>query len=130
MSRIDASSLEGVSGTVRVQSSISQAGGKIVPLSKSTPEVTALLNQRCAAVASGQYSSFVLAGRESLPAESGGWLMNPLIAAGMQPEPVIETGSSTREEPRRAEVLRGRPDETAALSLDAHLSTGKAGCGS
>jgi filamentous hemagglutinin family protein len=78
-SLVSASSQFGVSGTVNVQSPISQAGGKIVPLSKTTLETTALLSQRCAALAGGQYSSFVVSGRDALPTEPGGWLASPLM---------------------------------------------------
>jgi filamentous hemagglutinin family protein len=79
-STIDASSQFGVSGNVTIQSPISQAGGKIIPLSKTTLETVALLSQRCAALASGQYSSFAVAGRDALPMEPGSWLTSPLIA--------------------------------------------------
>jgi large exoprotein involved in heme utilization and adhesion len=79
-SLISASSQSGVNGTVNVQSPISQAGGKIIPLSKSTLETVPLLSQRCAALASGQYSSFLVAGRDTLPTEPGGWLATPLMA--------------------------------------------------
>jgi len=79
-SLISASSQSGVNGTVTVQSPISQAGGKIIPLSKTTLETTALLSQRCAALTGGQYSTFVVAGRDALPAEPGSWLGSPLVA--------------------------------------------------
>jgi hypothetical protein len=65
---------------VTVQSPISQAGGKIIPLSKTTLETAAILSQRCAALASGQYSSFAVAGRDALPIEPGSWLTSPLMA--------------------------------------------------
>jgi hypothetical protein len=68
---------------VNVQSPISQAGGKIIPLSKATLEMIPLLSQRCAALASGQYSSFLVAGRDTLPTEPGGWLATPLMALGV-----------------------------------------------
>jgi large exoprotein involved in heme utilization and adhesion len=79
-SLISASSQTGVNGTVTVQSPISQAGGKIIPLSKTTLETAAILSQRCAALASGQYSSFAVAGRDALPIEPGNWLISPLMA--------------------------------------------------
>ena len=37
-----------------------------------------LLTQRCAAQLNGQLSSLVVAGRDALPAEPGGWLMSSL----------------------------------------------------
>ena len=75
---VSASSQAGVNGTVSVQSPISQAGGQSVPLSKAALEATPLLSQRCAALAGGAYSSFVVAGREAVPTEPGGWLASPL----------------------------------------------------
>ena len=39
---------------------------------------TSLLNQHCAALADGMFSSFTVAGRERLPTEPGGWLASPL----------------------------------------------------
>ena len=79
---VSASSQAGVNGTVSVQSPISQAGGKIVSLSKSALEATPLLSLRCAAFEGGAYSSFVVAGREALPTEPGGWLASPLPLMG------------------------------------------------
>src|SRR5207249_7730623 len=46
-------------------------------------EAAALLRARCAAQVSGQSSSFVVAGRHSLPLEPGGWLPSPLALEGM-----------------------------------------------
>ena len=53
-----------------------------MPLSKSALEATPLLSQRCAALAGGAYSSFVVAGREAVPTEPGGWLASPLPIMG------------------------------------------------
>ena len=41
-----------------------------------------LLNQRCAALAGGEFSSFTVAGRDTLPTEPGSWLASPLVALG------------------------------------------------
>lgn len=80
---VNADSGSGVNGTVTIQSPISQAGGKVVPLSNTPVETPALLGQRCAALASaGQYSSFVVAGRDTVPTEPGGWLVSPLAEMG------------------------------------------------
>jgi len=80
---ISASSQFGLNGTVTIQSPISQAGGRIQPLGKTTLQATSLLNQRCAALAGGSFSSFTVAGRDSLPAEPGGWLSTPLTLTVM-----------------------------------------------
>jgi large exoprotein involved in heme utilization and adhesion len=86
---VNADSGSGLNGTVTIQSPLSQAGGKIVPLSQKPLIATSLLNQRCAALAGGQLSSFTVAGRDSLPAEPGSWLSSPLatLNAGAGPEP-------------------------------------------
>jgi hypothetical protein len=46
-------------------------------------QATSLLNQRCAALAGGEFSSFTVAGRDSLPTEPGSWLASPLYAANV-----------------------------------------------
>ena len=74
----------GVNGTVTIQSPNSPASGKIQPLGNQPLEATSLLNQRCAAVTGGHFSSFTVAGRDILPAEQGNWLASPLttLSAG------------------------------------------------
>ena len=79
---IDASSQFGQSGTVTIQSPISPASGKIIPLSQKPLIASALLSQRCAAVADGRSSSFTVVGRDTLPAEPSGWLSSPLALSG------------------------------------------------
>jgi filamentous hemagglutinin family protein len=77
-SRIEASSQFGQQGNIVIQSPVSPASGKIVPLGQKPLVHTALLSQRCAALAGGNASSFTVAGRDSLPAEPGGWISSPL----------------------------------------------------
>jgi filamentous hemagglutinin family protein len=111
ISVISASSQFGVNGTVTIQSPISQAGGKIQPLGKSPLQATSLLSQRCAALAGGEFSSFTVAGRDSLPAEPGGWLSSPLALA------ISESGGSTLTE-EDTHASAGQPaGETPLLSL-------------
>ena len=81
-SNISASSQFGVNGTVTIQSPNAPASGKIQPLRNTPLEATSLLNQRCAALAGGEFSSFTVAGRDSLPTEPNSWLASPLIAFG------------------------------------------------
>jgi filamentous hemagglutinin family protein len=88
-SLISASSQFGQQGNIVIQSPVSPASGKIVPLGQKPLVETALLSQRCAALAGGSISSFTVAGRDSLPAEPGGWLSNP-VALSM---PESEDGS-------------------------------------
>jgi large exoprotein involved in heme utilization and adhesion len=80
---VSASSQFGVNGTVTIQSPNAPASGKIQPLGKTPLQATSLLNQRCAALAGGEFSSFTVAGRDSLPIEPGSWLASPLYAAGV-----------------------------------------------
>jgi large exoprotein involved in heme utilization and adhesion len=86
-STISASSQFGVNGTVTIQSPNAPISGQIHPLGKSPLLATSLLNQRCAALAGGEFSSFTVAGRDSLPTEPGGWLTSPLAfgTAGFHP---------------------------------------------
>jgi large exoprotein involved in heme utilization and adhesion len=83
---IDASSQFGQSGTVTIQSPISPASGKILPLGQKPLIPATLVSQRCAALAGGNISSFTVAGRESLPAEPGSLLSSPLALSMLEPE--------------------------------------------
>jgi hypothetical protein len=80
---ISASSQFGVNGTITIQSPNAPISGHIQPLGKTPLIATSLLDQRCAALAGGQFSSFTVAGRDSLPTEPGSWLGSPLYAAGV-----------------------------------------------
>ena len=81
-STIRASSQFGVNGTVTIQSPNAPVSGQIQPLGKTPLIATSLLNQRCAALAGGEFSSFTVAGRDSLPTEPGSWLTSPLASLG------------------------------------------------
>ena len=85
-SLISASSQFGQQGTIIIQSPISPASGKIVPLGQKPLLPTSLLSQRCAALAGGNISSFTVAGRDSLPAEPGGWVSTPLALSMSESE--------------------------------------------
>lgn len=81
-SRIDASSTRGISGTVTIQSPGENVSGQLTPLSQQFSSAAALLAQQCAArVADGKFSTFVVAGREGLPVEPGGFLASPSLTA-------------------------------------------------
>jgi filamentous hemagglutinin family protein len=81
---ISASSQFGQQGTILLQSPVAPASGKINPLSQKPLIETSLMSQRCAASADGIYSSFTVAGRDSLPAEPDGWLSSPLALANTE----------------------------------------------
>ena len=75
---VSASSQQGPQGTVNIQSPVQNLGEQLTPLSQQFSSAAALLAQRCAArVADGKFSTFVVAGREGLPAEPGGFLASP-----------------------------------------------------
>ena len=69
-----------------IQSPISPASGKIVPLGQKPLLPTSLISQRCAALAGGNISSFTVAGRDALPAEPGGWVSTPLALSMSESE--------------------------------------------
>lgn len=109
---IDASSESGLHGTVTIQSPNAPASGKIQPLGKTPLQATSLLNQPCASLAGGEFSSFTVAGRDSLPTEPGSWLTSPLatLNAGM--------GLGVKAEGVRPVLRDEEPEgETALLSL-------------
>jgi hypothetical protein len=90
---ISASSQFGVNGTITIQSPNAPISGQIHPLGKTPLLATSLLNQQCASVAGGQFSSFTVAGRNSVPTEPGSWLTSPLAMAGVEPRLKAEGGS-------------------------------------
>ncbi len=75
---VSASSQFGLSGTVNIQSPVSNLSGTLATLSQRPLQAHNLLRQRCAAQVNGELSSFVAAGRDTLPAQPGRWLMSPL----------------------------------------------------
>ncbi len=79
---ISASSQFGLSGAVNIQSPVSSLSGSLATLPQQPFHARQLLRQRCAAQSGGQLSSLVIAGRDALPAEPGGWLMSPPMFAG------------------------------------------------
>jgi filamentous hemagglutinin family protein len=109
---VNADSGSGVHGTVTIQSPNAPASGKIQPLGKSPLQATSLLSQRCAALAGGEFSSFTVAGRDSLPTEPGSWLTSPLYAAG------VGEGQGVRGKGLEGMTLGASPaKETPLLSL-------------
>ena len=77
-SLVDAKSQFGESGRVRVQSSTSNLSGTVAQLASKPSEIQALLQSRCVALAGGEQSTFIVAGRDALPSEPGGWLSSPV----------------------------------------------------
>jgi large exoprotein involved in heme utilization and adhesion len=77
-SLVSASSQLGLNGTVTIQSPTSNLSESLGTLPSEPNQAHSLLTQRCAALANGQTSSFVIAGREQLPSDPGSWLTSPL----------------------------------------------------
>jgi len=81
-SLVSASSQSGPQGTVNIQSPVQNVGGELAALSQELSSVGALLAQQCAArAADGKFSTFVIAAREGLPAEPGGFLASPSLTS-------------------------------------------------
>jgi filamentous hemagglutinin family protein len=79
-SLVSASSQSGPQGTVNIQSPVQNVGGELAALSDEFASAAALLAQQCAArVSDGKFSTFVVAGREGLPLEPGGFLASPSL---------------------------------------------------
>jgi filamentous hemagglutinin family protein len=127
---ISASSQFGLSGAVNIQSPVSSLSGSLATLPQQPFHARQLLRQRCAAQSGGQLSSLVIAGRDALPAEPGGWLMSPPLFAGrgvtgtaqMPAAPSVESASEPLA-PVEQESDRGALLGHAAMDL-------AAGCGS
>ncbi|WP_300460419.1 filamentous hemagglutinin N-terminal domain-containing protein [Desulfobacula sp.] len=78
-SMIDASSSLGIDGQVDIRAPITHVSSLVSPLSKDFRNVVALLRKPCMArVHKGEYSSFMIKGRDSLPVEPGQFLSSPL----------------------------------------------------
>ena len=110
-SLISASSQFGQQGNIVIQSPISPAGGRIIPLSQKPLIATTLLSQRCAALAPGNMSSFTIAGRDSLPAEPGGRISSPLAL------PIAKEAGSAVTDANTSTSLSEPAAEGSILSL-------------
>ena len=86
-SLVSASSQFGLNGPVTIQGPTSNLSGSVGTLPSDPSQAQNLLTQRCAALANGQASSFVVAGREQLPSDPGGWLTSPIALAGIDADP-------------------------------------------
>jgi large exoprotein involved in heme utilization and adhesion len=105
---VNASSQFGLNGTVTIQSPTSNLSGSLGTLASKTQQAQSLVTQRCAALVNGQASSFVVAGREQLPADPGGWLSGPIALAGIDVERFGEgtvAEGTSHLEPRTSNLL-------------------------
>jgi large exoprotein involved in heme utilization and adhesion len=131
-STISASSQFGVNGTVTIQSPNAPISGHIQPLGKTPLIATTLLNQRCASLAGGEFSSFTVAGRDSLPTEPGSWLTSPLAfgSAGFSAGAIAEAGAQARviDPAHETTVLSLRQIAPAGFLTQAFAVDQPAGC--
>lgn len=82
-SLVDASSQFGLNGTVTIQSPTSNLSGTIGQLSSKPAPIHLLAQNRCAALADGQQSTFILSGRQTFPTIPGGWTPSPFTSLTM-----------------------------------------------
>jgi large exoprotein involved in heme utilization and adhesion len=119
---VSASSQFGLSGAVTIQSPLSNLSNTLATLPQRPLQAQQLLTQRCAAQGSGHLSSLVIAGRDALPVEPGGWLMSPLGSLAMD-EPGLRTPAASNG---AIELSQQRP-VTSEQGVDQHDSSVRRG---
>jgi large exoprotein involved in heme utilization and adhesion len=131
-SLVSASSQFGLSGAVNIQSPISMLSGSLATLPKRPLQVQQLLQQRCAAQANGQLSSLVVAGRDTLPSEPGGWLMSSmaLLAEDVPVSPPHPLPSDALVPSHQTMIVSGQLSERRTPSPQQGVTNWAAGCGS
>ena len=131
-SLVSASSEFGLSGAVNIQSPLSMLSGTLATLPQRPLQVQHFLQQRCAAQANGQLSSLVVAGRDTLPYEPGGWLMSSMALLAddgpvSQPSPL--TSDDLVPSPQTM-IVSGQLYERRTPSSQQGVTNWAAGCGS
>lgn len=119
-SLVDASSQLGVSGSVNIQAPVTNLSGAITPLSDNPVDAAALVRASCAArFASGNRSSLVQRGRDTLPADPGsGFMSGPLWASGGV---VVAVLAELDREPSRLmteDILASSQESQSVIRLD------------
>jgi hypothetical protein len=90
----------GISGTVDIQSPVTAISGTFAPLPETFLSAAELLGQRCAErLSRGQYSSFVVGGRDGVPRAPGSFLLSPLSPAGPTGSPARLQGKGLQAPP-------------------------------
>ena len=119
-SLVDASSQFGLNGTVTIQSPTANLSGTVGQLASKTNPPQVLLQNRCIALAGGEQSTFILAGRDTLPSEPGGWLSSPVAMehwTGEVPEEHVSRLMVRSRGWNTEPALVMSKDETTVLSL-------------
>lgn len=126
---VDASSQFGVHGTVSIQSPTSNLAGTVASLPSSMRQAQGLQTGRCAALANSQASSFLVAGRETIPTEPGGWLPSPVLMAEGPASPFAAPPSMTGARLAMADEIASLRRLTPAGFLTQHFAeAGTSGC--
>lgn len=107
-SDVDASSRFGLNGTVTIQSPTSNLSGTVGQLASKRNPPQVLLQNRCVALAGGEQSTFILTGRDTLPANPGGWQSSPVAIEHW-------TQENTEEHASGLMVRRMRPNQSPAV---------------
>ncbi|MDI3461807.1 MAG: hypothetical protein OJF50_000628 [Nitrospira sp.] len=118
-SLVDASSQFGQSGRVSIQSSTSNLSGTVAQLASKPSGAQALLQNRCVALAGGEQSTFIVAGRDTLPSEPGGWLSSALSMDHLRRHDAEHATGPTAKSvgPSGSPAMVVPVQETQALSL-------------
>ncbi len=129
---VSASSQFGLSGTVNIQSPVSNLSGTLATLAQRPQQAQNLLTQRCAAQINGRLSSFVVAGRDALPVEPGGWLLSPmtLVADGESAPQTQVAGGGTFERSHQDQEHSGSAFTILDSTSQRGVSNRATGCGS
>ena len=119
ISSITAKSESGLNGTVLIQSPTSNLSGTVGQLVSKISPPQVLLQNRCVALASGGQSTFLLAGRDTLPTEPDGWLNSPVSMEHMTGEATEQASSLTVQSKslNRLSAMTEKKDNTNILSL-------------
>ncbi len=127
---VNASSQFGLSGTVNIQSPLSSLSGTLAILPQRPLQAQNLLTQRCAAQANGQLSSLVVAGRDTLPVEPGGWLMSPMaLMADDAPAPQAHPGTGYSLNPlHQGQALAAPLSDQLGSLPQRHFTDWSSGC--
>lgn len=132
-SLVSASSEFGLNGTVTIQNPTSNLSESLGPLPSSMLEQQALQAQRCAASYGGASSSFIIAGRDTIPTEPGSWLASPLglhsLGHGLLADTMIdEQPPTTLVMPQTSESVSLRRLTPAGFLTQRFAGNGSDGC--
>lgn len=139
-SRVNADSQFGLNGSVTIQSPTSNLSSTVEQLASKTTPPQVLLQNRCIALAGSEQSTFILAGRDALPSEPGGWLSSPVAMEHWTGEGTEDHASGLlvqRKNPDKLPIMAAIQDQTTILSLRRltppgflvrTFATGTAGC--